>query len=184
MAYAPIILTEVGDFDEVRYLLGGVSSSVAPDAVLSSFAFLGDVETFIKNAADSWLEDGFAVIEAAGGEDWDLLRRATMQKLAAEFATGYISSRSGSGFKAGGYSEIGISVDWVTEAAKLKDKAAASLAKISVRTFSLPASWIATGPTSSGENVPEYAEEWVERVQPEQLDWIEEGGEEDDDYYE
>jgi hypothetical protein len=163
------------DFDIVRSLVDTDSTTV-PDNVLSSFVYLDAIETAVKEAITDW-----ATIVSGGGNDLIWLKSGTAYMLAARLAARFrATTTAGGGFRIGGYSESGSSVRWDEVARDLMHKAAGELSRISTRTFTRQTLLLADGPTTSGTNVPEYWESWLERVQPRVLDWEEESGSEDD----
>lgn len=171
-------ILDPADYPSVRYLLGGDSVSL-PDAVIEAEPSLTYIEQVVKDMADGWSSDkDFDAIKAEDSKDWLFLRVGTMCLLAARLVR-YLSMQEGAGFKIGGYSETGRVLMWQDRVIELIHSAAEAFARISTRAFVRPTILLATGPTSSGEAVPEEWEEWVERILPRILDWDEEGGEDD-----
>lgn len=169
------------DFPAVRYLLG-VDSATLPDAVIGSYPYLVWVETVVKEMADDWSDTtGFDEIKAAEGNDWTYLRVGTMHLLAARLVR-YVSMEEAASVKIGDYAESGRTLAWTDRVKETVNDAAEAFSRISTRVWSRPSILIATGPTTSGEVVPEYLEEWQEKILPRILDWHQESGE-DDDYY-
>lgn len=174
-------ILDSGDYDAVRQLIGASATSV-PNAVIESFPYLDYVEQIVKDMADGWSSDlDFDAIKLAAGNDWLYLRVGTAHLLAARLI-GYVSSKKGAGFKAGGYGETGIELNWDERFRELVQEAAKAFARISTRDWTRQTIFIATGPTSSGEAVADEWEEIFEMIQPRILDFAEEDGE-DDAYY-
>lgn len=171
------ILDETCDFDAVRELVP-TTSSVVTDQQLERFTMLGFVEVLVKDAVTDW-----STIKAAAGDDWTMLKSGTAcmlaMKVAKRLASGS-SSSSGAGFAVGGFRETGGAINWETKKAELMRCASAAFSAISTQTRSRMTLATFNGPTRSESNVPPTLEAWYEKIIPRFLDWIEEGGEEND----
>jgi hypothetical protein len=171
------ILDESCDFDAVRELVP-TTSGVVTDQQLERFTMLGFVEVLVKDAITDW-----STIKSTGGDDWTMLKAGTACMLAMKVAKRLASSSSGSsgaGFAVGGFRETGGTINWPEKKAELMQCASAAFSAISTQTRTRMAIAVFNGPTRSESNVPSTLEAWYEKIIPRFLDWIEEGGEEND----
>lgn len=167
-----------GDFDSVRALIGADSETLT-DETLRSLTYLDYVEIQVKKAFTTW-----ATLKTAAGDDWTLLKVGTACLLAMRACSFMERGQEvNQGFSIGDYQENnGRVIDWKKTLDDLKEMAQEAFGAISTVTHTRPKFFLVSGPTSSGANVPENAEQWLEKVLPRILDWEEEGGTEDDDY--
>lgn len=172
MAFTPVILDEDGDYDIVRNVLG-ISSSEVTDAIIGEDPHLPAAEAMVKGAITDYA--------TLTGDDATFLRTGTV-KLCAGFLCQRLLKLEGESFKVGAFEERADKVDWKGRAETLIREAAWALAHITTRTFTRMTAVAVAGPTRSGSRVPgaDEIERWVERIIPRFVDWIEEGGEDDD----
>lgn len=164
-----------GDYDAVRELVG-MDESILPDTVLDEFTFIDLTEATVKAAVSTWA----AIMAAGSGSDYVFLRAGTVFRMAALIAQRFeMSIQFGHGFAFGGYSEVAKLVNWQAVREQLDEWAAQAFAGISTYSLTRPAIVVIDGPTSSGANVPSDWEEWIDKIIPRPVDWIEEDGEDD-----
>jgi len=174
MAWTAAILTSSAtDYPPIRTLLG-VSSTELPDATIEQSPFLPTAEAIVKQ--------GITNYASLTSGDNSVLLKAGAAALCAALLCVKFAREDAADFKVGDYEERGRQVDWRARAAKLLEDAERALGAITTRTFTRRTLVALAGPTRSGLNVPEEIEQWVERVVPRFVDWVEEGGEEDDDW--
>jgi len=157
------------DYNLVRALLG-VSTTEIPDAMVILEPFLPSAEAVVKA--------GMASYAALTGDNLIHLRSGTAELCAALLCQEMERSDAQS-FTVGQYTERGSAVDWRGKASALLAQARASLAAISTRTWTRRTAVALAGPTRSGSNVPAEIEQWVEKVVPRFVNWVETGGEDD-----
>jgi len=166
------ILSSSTDYDMIRALLG-VSEAELPDATVEMAPFLPTAEAIVKQGITT-----YAAIMAAAGDNLQLLKSGTAALCAALLCQG--TDRGDlSAFRVGEYEEAVGKVDWRAKALDLMKAAFRSLGAISTRTFTRRTLVAVAGPTRSGTNIPDELEQWVERIVPRFVDWVEEGGEDD-----
>lgn len=167
-----VILTATSDYDMVRALLG-VSETELPDATVEMEPFLPTAEAIVKQGITT-----YAAINTAGGDNKSLLRSGTAALTAALLCQGVDNGELDT-FRVGEYEETGNRLDWQAKALELLKAAFRALGAISTRTFTRRTLVAVAGPTRSGTNVPAELEQWIERIVPRFVDWVEEGGEDD-----
>jgi len=168
-----VILSSTSEYDMIRALLG-VSETELPDATIELSPFLPIAEAIVKQGITT-----YATILTAGGDNSHLLKAGTAG-LAAALLCQAIERGDSAGFRVGEYEETGNKVDWRAKAQELLTGAKRALGAISTRTFTRRTLVAVAGPTRSGGNVPAEIEQWVEKVVPRFVDWVEEGEEDDD----
>lgn len=174
MAYGPKVLTnQPADFDAIRALLG-VSETTVPDATIEATPFLPAVESEVTAV----------IIDYAtlSGDNATRLK-AGVQAYVAALLCGHIERCEGSAFRIGQFEEKAGSVDWKAKAVDLMRLAAGYLGAITTRTWSRRTAIALAGPSRSGARVPSEMEQWIERITPRIVDWIAEGGDEDDSWH-
>jgi len=174
MVWAASILTGgTADYNMIRGLLG-VSSTEVPDATVLLEPFLPSAEAVVKAGIST-----YATIILAAGDNLVLLRSGTAA-LCAALLCQEMERADAQSFRVGDFDERGSKVDWRGKANTLLERARTLLAGISTRTWTRRTSVALAGPTRSGSNVPAELEQWTERIVPRFVDWVEEGGEDDD----
>jgi len=158
------------DYALIRALLG-VSIAEIPDATVILEPFLPSAEAVVKA--------GITNYAALTGDNLIHLRSGAAA-LCAALLCQEMERADAQSFTVGSYSERGSTVDWRGKASALLAQARADLAAITTRTWTRRTLVALAGPTRSGSNVPAEIEQWVERVVPRFVDWVEEGGEDDD----
>lgn len=165
------------EYAQIRALMG-VDSDVVSDQDIESLPYLFYVEAEVKAIITDW-----ATLLTAATANTIRLKTGVMAWVAARLC-GLVQKQEAGGVKIGDYAETGDKIEWGDRAKQLADMAASALAQISTRTALVrPTGMVLAGPTRSETNVPSSIEEWIERIQPRLLDWVEEGGQEDDTYY-
>jgi hypothetical protein len=170
VAYTPAIIS-IDDYPAIRALLG-VDGDVVSDAEIGYDPFLPFVESQVAASIA-----GYATFSGA-----DLYYLKTgVEAWAAARLCGLVLKKEAGGVKIGDYAETGDKVDWQNRAQELSKMAAGALGSISTRTWGRPALVVFAGPKRRGDRgAPASFENWLERIQPRLLDWLEEGGREDD----
>lgn len=161
------------DFDAVRSLIE-VDSAIVSDSVLASFPYLPTLEILVKDAVTDW-----ATLQSVGGDDWTLLKTGTACLLAIRVVRTRFTSSQSSGFRVGGYEEKGREIELHDLVNRLTHMAKEAFMSISTAVLARPTFIMGAGPTSSGYNVPTDWEQWLERIMPRVIDWIQEDGEDD-----
>ncbi len=169
---AAILTTAATDYLPIRTFLGA-SSTDLPDATIEQDPFLPTAEAIVKQALTT-----YAAIVLAGGDNLALLK-AGVQALTAALLCQGVDRGDLSAFRVGEYEETVGRVDWRAKALDLMKAAFRTLGAISTRTFIRRTLVAVAGPTRSGTNIPDELEQWVERIVPRFVDWVEEGGEDD-----
>lgn len=165
------------EYSMVRAELGVDEDTIA-DADIESLACLFYVEAAVKEIITDW-----AILLVAADKNTVYLKTGVIKWVAARLCGKLLKSEAG-GVRIGDYAETGDKVEWGGRARQLAKEAAGALARISTRTTLVrPTVMVLAGPTRSGATVPTDYEAWLERIQPRLLDWVEEGGQEDDSYY-
>lgn len=160
------ILVTSMHLDTVRQALG-VSSDVVSDDLIRSMAFLDLVEGEVKETIADWSD-----LISADGQDALRLRAGTAYWVAARLC-GYLQLQESQVYKLADYSHSATQVDWPAKVAELSGEAARWLTKITTATTpGRPKLFIASGPTRSRENVPASYSEWLDKIQPLVLDWM------------
>ena len=176
------ILTEASDLDDVRAVLG-VDSTNLPDSILESALFLVYIENIVEAMVDTWSGCAdFDTLKLAGGTNWDFIRAGTMMLLAAH-AVGYINMKEADSVRIGNFAQSGRKIEWPEKRESLIARASEAFGNVTCRTFTAPSPVVLYGPSSAGRDIPDSMEEYVEKIQPRFLDFIEEGEDEDDTYY-
>lgn len=174
-------IVKPADFDEIRTLLG-VDSSVVSDNDIAALPMLHYVEARVKAVVTDWATI-VAAASATALTNKVYLKTGVMAWVAARLC-GLIMKKEAGGVKIGDYAETGDKLDWPARADELAAMAAEALGCISTRTISRPTYVTFAGPKRRADRgAPEEFEHWLERIRPRLLDWLEEGGEEDDDYW-
>ena len=171
MSYTALILTTAAtDYPQIRSLLGADSTELA-DVTIEQDPFLPAAEAMITaNLTD------YASLTGANS----YLLKSGAAALTAAFLCPKLEREDSESFKIGQFQESGSKVDWRAKARELLELAKVYLAQVSTRTFTRRTAVALAGPTRSGSNIPEEIEQWIERLQPRFMDWVEEGGEDDD----
>lgn len=164
-----VILSSSTDYDMIRALLG-VSETELPDTTVEMAPFLPTAEAIVKA--------GITNYAALTGDNSTLLKSGTAALCAAFLCQGVEGGQLDS-FRVGDYWEQGSTIDWRLKALELLKAAFRALGAISTRTFTRRTLVAVAGPTRSGTNVPAELEQWIERIVPRFVDWVEEGGEDD-----
>lgn len=174
MAYTALILTTAGgaDYSMIRLYLDADSTAV-PAATIEDYGFLPYVEAEVTTAITN-----YGAILTAGGANMYRLKTGVAAWVAALLCQ-HIAVGEMQGVQIGEHSEHASKLDWRQKAADLIALSANALAGVSTRTHTRMSLVKLAGPTLSGSNVPDDEEEWLEKIQPRFLDWIEEGGEDD-----
>lgn len=171
MAWTAAILTSpAADYPAIRALLG-VSSSEVSDATIEQPPFLPEAEALVKA--------GITNYAALTGDNLQLLK-AGVQAMVAALLCAKLQVERADSFRIGDYEEGGSAVKWQERAAGLLQDAQRALAGISTRTWTRPLALAVAGPSRSGSRIPTDLEQWYERILPRLIDWIEEGGEDDE----
>jgi len=176
------ILTKASDLDDVRAALG-VDSTNLPDSILESTLFLDYVEDVVEAMVNTWsgCED-FDTLKLAGGTNWEFIRAGTMMLLAAH-AVSYVNMKEADSVRIGNFAQSGRKIEWPEKHASMVARASEAFGNVACRTFTTPSPVVLYGPSSAGRDIPDSMEEYVEKIQPRFLDFIEEGEDEDDTYY-
>lgn len=173
MAFVGAILSNAAsDYGAIRSLLGA-SAVELPDATIEQSPFLPTAEAIVKQGVTT-----YATIISAAGDNLHLLK-AGAAALTAALLCQEMQQDDSAGFRVGEYEETGNKIDWRAKAGELLAAAKRALGAISTRAFTRRTLVAVAGPTRSGGNVPEELEQWVEKVVPRFVDWVEEGGEDD-----
>jgi hypothetical protein len=172
MPWAAAILTGgTADYGIVRALLG-VSATEIPDATVLMEPFLPTAEAIVKAGITNYAS-------LTSGDNQVHLRAGTAE-LCAALLCEKMQRDDAQSFTIGQFEERGTKVDWRAKAQELLQAAKLSLSAITTRTWTRRTLVAVAGPTRSGANVPEELEQWVEKIVPRFVDWVEEGGEDDD----
>ena len=173
MAYKGLILTSNADYSMIRSLLG-VDSTQVTDLTIEDYGFLPLVEAEVTDIVTT-----YATILAAVAKGNAYRLKTGVAAWVAALLCQHIEREEGQAVQIGDYREQATQVDWRAKADTLMEKAAGALASLSTRTLTRRTALVVNGPTRSKSNVPDDLEEWLERIQPRLLDWIEERGEND-----
>jgi len=161
------ILTTPAGVDSVRQALG-VTSAVISDALIAGNRFLPYVEASVKELVPTW-----SAILAAGGLPAIRLKIGTADWVAARL-TAHMGRQEGLAYRAGNYSQSASATDWQARGYELMRDAARNLAALSTAgTPGRPALLVTSGPTRSGSNQPATFSEWLDKIQPEIINWLE-----------
>jgi hypothetical protein len=163
------ILTSA-DYDMIRALLG-VGDTELPDTTVEMSPFLPTAEAIIKQ--------GITDYDSLTGDNAKLLKAGTAA-LCAALLCQELERNETADWRVGDYWEHGSKLDWREKAKALLRDAMRALGAITTRSFSRRTALAVAGPTRAGTHVPEKLEQWVERIVPRFVDWVEEGGEDDD----
>lgn len=165
------ILTSV-EYPAVRAFLG-VGDDLVADATIELFTILDFVEAKIKEIISDW-----STIKAAGSDDWIYLRTGTAAWVAARLC-GYIEREESRDYRIDDYTQRPTEIDWSEKARELMVESARALAEISTKTTvsRIPLMKV-DGPTRSGTNVPTYFYQWLDKIEPTVIDWLQDDDEE------
>lgn len=172
MPYTPVILKTAADYSMIRHLLD-IDAVDLSDAIIEDYGFLPLVESDICAVITD-----YATILTAAGADSIRLKSGAAAWVAALIAHALYVSESNS-VQIGDYQETA-KTSWLGYSDSLMGQAASSLAGISTRTYSRGSLLVLGGPTRAYGTGPDDIEVWLERIQPRFIDWVEEGGTEDD----
>lgn len=156
------------DYDAVRDMLGVENAVVLTDERVEGLAFLEYVEGEVKALFSTW-----QTIRDADDQDTKRLQLGVASWTAARLCR-FMQRQDGRAYKVGDYSQSGAGLDWLAKARELANDAAKYLSLIAGATVPGRAKlMVATGPTSSGTNVPTEFEEILDKIQPTVIDWLE-----------
>ncbi len=166
----PDILTAAADYNALRFRLG-VTTDDLPDAEITSLALLEIAEALVKQLVTDW-----ATIMGGTTVDRTFLRTGTLALVAA-FATRKLELQRGQSFTVGGHSESATKMSWSELRAELMQECQSLFLMISTHVpTSRPRLLIASGPTSSGSTWPTLVSQWVARVEPHLVTWLDTNG--------
>ena len=176
MPYTQLVLTEASDYDVIRHLID-VEEVDIPDEKIEMYPYLPWVEAEVTEVFTD-----YATLLSTGGTDKYRLKTGVACLTAAKLCI-HMATTMPTEVHIGNYIERP-RLDWFMLAEKLIAQAKAALNQISTKAdFTRRYIIAVAGPTRSESNVPSEYEEWVERIQPRIIDWVEEGGEEDDSFF-
>jgi hypothetical protein len=165
------ILTTAADIESVRQALG-VGSAVIGDALIAGNRFLPYVEASVKELIPT-----YAAILTAGGLNAMRLKVGTANWIAARL-TAHMARQEGLNYRTGTYQQSASATDWPARGYELMREAARELAGLGTSgTPGRPTLFTVSGPTRSGSNQPATFAEWLDKIQPEILNWLEESEE-------
>lgn len=157
----------IHEFDAVRHAVG-VDADVVPDTLIDGLYFLPVVEDRVKELVPDW-----STILAGDDADTRRLQTAVASWVGARVCL-YLERQEGLDYRLGPYTQRPTDVDWPEKAAALGREAAGALSQLTtVAAASRPTFFTRTGPTRARTRVPTTFEEWLDKIQPLAVDWLE-----------
>ncbi len=165
MAFSPTIVTSA-HYDAIRDLLGVTTNEVS-DAIIIELPFLPMAEAEVKQAITN-----YAAIKTEAGDDYTRLVTAVCALTAVQFCprleTWYNDQLAVGNFK------VGSAINWRKKAEDILSIACRAMDGISTRTTRTYRTLMyLAGPARSGSREPEDIDEWIERILPEIVNWVE-----------
>lgn len=160
-------IIQAGEYENIRASLG-VPLTLVSDATIELLNYLPLVEGEIKEIVADW-----ETVLAGDDQDTTRLKLATCAWVAARLC-GYLQRNEARDYKVGDYAQRPTKIDWTEKARELSAEAAENLAAISTsadvarQTF-----FVRDGPTRSGTRTPAAFSEWLDKIEPTVIDWLE-----------
>jgi hypothetical protein len=160
------ILTDAADYDMVRAMLR-VSETFLPDEVIEYDIHLTLTEALVKKSFSTW-----ETIKSDAGVDWTLLRVGTAAVL-AYYMVDWVERDSGynASWRIDQYSEGASNIDWQIVKDELRTRAWTAFSAMDAYVYNRPTIFLTHGPSSTGYNVPDDWDEWLEKILPDYVNW-------------
>lgn len=163
------ILTKSAEYDNIRALVGVPESQIS-DATIELLVYLPWVENEVKEIVVDW------ETIVAGSTPDNLRLKTGVSAWTASRLCGHIQREEGRRYQIADYGHRANAVDWVKKAMELAEQAADNLASISTGTPAPRATLMTVnGPTRAGTNVPATFQEWLDKIRPEVIQWLDTG---------